>query len=711
MLSENLEKNYKTWMELLEKYSSDIDSVNKSTENEFLSIGSKLMELSSMADKMSGECSSAVNLIAGQEMINSIEGLGNLSDSMERYLKDSDIDLQKSSKNLEHIKHMLDSICKPMEGFKKIVKVLKMMAISTRIESARLGRSDAGFNTLADDIKKLAARIATKSSDITEQSKVMSDIIGETMSGVVMLETEQHKQIINILNNVRTSLSSLQDMNINSSSAANNILLQSQNICTNIGEVVMSIQFHDITRQQIEHVVSALNDARKWIKEEIQNRGRSGEEFTGRIRYICELQRAQLAYSLKEFVEAVNRIKENLQDIDKHITAMSEEIKSTVGDIDRTGSSFLGDIEKGLNSVISSLLKSEDTHRNVSNSMSSGAAKVKQMCSFAGDIEQTGKEIELIALNARIKATHIGESGAAMGAIAEAIQQLSLDSRSQTVSVLDFLNNISEASEHLSKNTFEVNKEYNDIDNMVRELKALVNSLRKMNENIIVLMTHLNTSSKDLSFHIEKTVKEINVHSRVSSVINNILKELDGLVTQAKKLESPSTSGRKDFLKDLEVRYTMDSERKIHLSKVSHSKPEMSKVSYKNIPSKLSVKSRPLQKNTPVRTDRSLPDKKIELAHQADNVELFGESDSSIGDNVELFGESDSSIGDNVELFGESDSSMGDNVELFGESDSSMGDNVELFGESDSSMGDNVELFEENKNNKEDDLGDNVELF
>ncbi|MEQ8188485.1 MAG: methyl-accepting chemotaxis protein [Candidatus Eremiobacterota bacterium] len=688
MLAENLEKNYKTWMELLGKYASAIESVNKSTENEFLSIGSKLMELSSMADKMSGECSSAVNLIAGQEMINSIEGLGNLSDSMERYLKDSDINLQNSSKNLGHIKQMLDNICKPMEGFKKIVKVLKMMAISTRIESARLGRSDAGFNTLADDIKKLAARIAIKSSDITEQSKVMSDIIGDTMSGVVLLETEQHKQIITILNNVRTSLSSLQDMNINSSSAANNILLQSQNICTNIGEVVMSIQFHDITRQQIEHVVSALNDACKWLKEEIQN-GNGGEDFIGRIRYICELQRAQLAYSLKEFVEAVNRIQENLQAIDKHITAMSEEIKNTVGDIDRTGSSFLGDIEKGLASVISSLLKSEDTHRNVSNSMGSGAAKVKQMCSFAGDIEQTGKEIELIALNARIKATHIGESGAAMGAIAEAIQQLSLDSRSQTGSVLDFLNNISDASEKLSKDTSEGNKGHSDTDNMVRKLKSLVNSLRKMNENIIILMTHLNTASKDLSFHIEKTVKEIKVHTRVSSVINNILKDLDEIVVQARKLEPASTAGKKDFLKDLEIRYTMDSERKIHLSKVSQVKPEISKATHKTISSKIPAKSRPLQKNTGVKKD--IPDKK--LTHQGDNVELFA----------------DSATGNNVELFGESDSSMGDNVELFGDSDSSMGDNVELFG--DSATGDNVELFEENKKDKEEDLGDNVELF
>ncbi|MEQ8173035.1 MAG: methyl-accepting chemotaxis protein, partial [Candidatus Eremiobacterota bacterium] len=622
MITENLEKNYKTWMDLLGQCASTIDSVNRSTENEFLSIGSQLMELSSMADKMSGECSSAVNLIAGQEMINSIEGLGNLSDSMERYLKDSDIDLQKSSNNLGHIKHMLDSICKPMEGFKKIVKVLKMMAISTRIESARLGRSDAGFNTLADDIKKLAARIANKSSDIMEQSKIMSDMIGNTMSGVVLLETEQHKQIITILNNVRASLSSLQDMNINSSSAANNILLQSQNICTNIGEVVMSIQFHDITRQQIEHVVSAFNDACKWLKDEIQNRGKGGEEFTGKVRYICELQRAQLAYSLREFVEAVKRIKDNLQAIDKHITSMSEEIKNTVGDIDRTGSSFLGDIEKGLTSVISSLLKSEDTHRNVSNSMSSGAAKVKQMCSFAGDIEQTGKEIELIALNARIKATHIGASGAAMGAIAEAIQQLSLDSRSQTLSVLDFLNNISEASENLSKSASDGIKGHNETDNMVRNLKTLVNSLRKMNESIIVLMTHLNGSSKNLSFHIEKTVKEINVHTRVSSVINNTLKELDEIVAQAKKLESPSTSGRKDFLKDLEVRYTMDSERKIHLSKVSHVKPEISKASHKAIG--LPVKSRPLQKNTvktgPVKTDRPVPDKKRELPRQADKA-------------------------------------------------------------------------------------------
>ena len=698
----NLEKSQEKWLKILQKAVKELHFLTTSTEGEFLSIGGSFQDFWMRADEMSQISSSAAELMSGREIRAAVDGLESLVEQIKNYMDRCGTDLDTNTKRLTKIKSTIETILRPLESFKRIVKTMKMMSIATRIESSRLGRNEAGFNTLADEIKKLATRIAHKSGDIMEQGKNLSEIMGKSCDKVAALQGTSGVGLHKNLLYASDSVLSMREMNNAASVSTKSISEQNKKIYMNVEEVITSIQFHDITRQQIEHVESALNDTCKWLKSSSEKTSvifKTGE--------VCKLQRAQLSHSMKEILNAVNSIKENLRGISGNVSDMIKETAKMIGDVNRTGSSTLIEIERHISSVTSSLVKSSEEYGKLSSVLSESAKNAKKMTSFVNDITETGAEIELIALNARIKANHTGDKGAAMGAIAEAIQQLSIESKERTIKILDVIGEISLYAEEMFDD-FKDNNQSAQVETMVGELKSLISSMNRVNDRVISYMKQLEEAGKTLAGDIDSAVFSINVHNEMAEVIEKVLKDIDIIINETKSTVSISASDKEKYLKELAVRYTMDSERLIHQSAFGSKKQsgngKRKKAGLKNLEVKKMVTSS-IEHNVELFGDDSSMGDNIELfgndSSMGDNIEMFGD-DSSTGDNVELFG-NDSSMDDNVELFGD-DSSMDDNVELFGD-DSSMGDNVELFGD-DSSMGDNVELFGDDSS-----MGDNVELF
>jgi hypothetical protein len=238
---------------------------------------------------------------------------------------------------------------------------------------------------------------------------------------------------------------------------------------------------------------------------------------------------------------------------------------------DETASSFLAKIESGISSVTSSLGENAEAIREFSVAMSSVVSTVGDMSAFITGIEEIGSEIGLIALNARIKAAHTGEGGAALGVIAETIQKLSLDDRFQTAAIADTLRGLTSAAERLCLGAdVETDGREAEVEGMVKDLKALLHSLRLINDSMVDLLSRMNETVHTLSIDIDRTIGGITVHhlvdkelSRITSELNKILGHSLDLLPRAGNPDKP------DSFEALTERYTMHSERAVHQSKIS----------------------------------------------------------------------------------------------------------------------------------------------
>ncbi|MGD0229254.1 MAG: hypothetical protein ABSC19_02700 [Syntrophorhabdales bacterium] len=152
--------------DLLRTYALDLRALNGYTEKDFLALGSSLYGISSRAEAVSRSTAAIVELVASDEIARDMEGVRELFDSMEGRFVRSRLDLDRRFTPLKRMSDMVKKAYGPLSVFHVVVKRLRMLGVSTRIESARLGRGDTGFEALAANVEQLSAMIASRSENV-----------------------------------------------------------------------------------------------------------------------------------------------------------------------------------------------------------------------------------------------------------------------------------------------------------------------------------------------------------------------------------------------------------------------------------------------------------------------------------------------------------------------------------------------------------------
>ena len=567
------------WRNALAALGSDLESLGKSTEGEFLSIGEKLQDFYQRAGDISKISSTVTRLMSGEELGTSIEGFRNVIDRMKRLEGES----RRNTKTLRDVLENIARLNLHVDGFGKTIRHLRVLSVSTRIESARLGDHNADFETLADEVGKLSLEIENRCFQLLGSSDSLSQLIGQTLAKVLDLETAQQTQAGIVFDKTMSTLESLMERHALSATGAGRISARYEAVSQRIGGIVSSMQFHDITRQRIEHVQQALagldpheqsagNGKRHkdggFLFGFGRMRPRGTEEHLRLVGDVSDLQIAQLHFAKEELVSAVNNILDNLSAIADLVAEMAQETFKMAGAADETGQSFLNGVEAGFSSVTSALKAYGEADRELSLATDSVGSMLGQMSAHTGNIEAIGEKIKLIALNAIVKVCHIGEEGATLGVLAEAVHQLSVETRKRTEKASEALRSITSASESLCAAVNADGKDKGcELASVGEALSAQLQTLQNVNQGIVSLLTQMNQDGCSLSDDIRKTVDGVHVHRRVDQVIRNVASGLGEIVAYSRsKGSAEDQADRAERMAALEATYTMEAEREVHHS-------------------------------------------------------------------------------------------------------------------------------------------------
>lgn len=485
---------------------------------------------------------------------------------MEEYLKNARNQSTVSCAILERILGLLDQVSVPLEGFHKMTKTLRMLGISTKIESSRMGETGLGFLTLAQDVEKLSQLVSEKSSNILSHRQMLFQMITDNLRFVRNSERLQDEQLGSVLISTSGNIEELVSVNSRCSSFGSLIAAVSGEVSVNISEVVSSMQMHDMTRQQFEHVIEALERLSGKFPPST-GPAPDRENFRRLIVEagdVCELQSAQVRFAASELSGAVKSIVDNLRDVADKQMQMASESHATTGSADSAGGSFMDAISRGMDIVTGVLAACTQSDRETSVTLAKVAVTMQKVSGFVTDIEDIGTEIDLIALNSQIKAAQTGTDGAALGVLAEAIKRLSDEAIRQTEQLSHALTQINESTEQLfHEATLETEQLGAQISVMELETSGILRSLGDMNNKLINTLATLGQSVGHLSDDIERATRAIDVHERVEQMASEVMTNLDRIVAAAREFE-PASSEFKDNLRHMEERYTMQSERHIH---------------------------------------------------------------------------------------------------------------------------------------------------
>jgi methyl-accepting chemotaxis protein len=250
--------------------SNQLSGVVQHTESAALDIGNRFMNIVERARAQAGKASDAFGRFADTHAGETLLDLSKkaLSDVIESLRGISSVSSQTLS-DMEIIIEAVGSIKRILSDIEYLADQTNLLALNAAIEAARAGEHGRGFAVVADEVRKLSDRSNTSADEIKKLiQKVEEDIrnvyektekntaesTGKSSEAKVVVE-DTLKKIDRLMNDAKSQLDEL--------------TAETETLALDISSIVTSMQFQDITRQRIEHVMEPLRSMKTELDETV----------------------------------------------------------------------------------------------------------------------------------------------------------------------------------------------------------------------------------------------------------------------------------------------------------------------------------------------------------------------------------------------------------------------------------------------------------
>ena len=432
-----------------------------------------------------------------------------------------------------------------------VAMVLKSSGCSFAVESARSSQCQQSFGAFVEELRSLAEKISSIGESIGSQSKDTQQSL-ENLTRVIQGNLEQLRKLTAQSEAaVRRTTGQMQQLLDSSCNALQNAEQRTRQIARHADDAVYHIQFGDIVRQRLEHIVSSLEEASVASCSGVA----TGPETASRI---LDIQIGQLEAMQGEVEETRRQLLEAFDGLGQESGLLAEGIRHL--ESRETGEASDANL---FDELKSELVRLEDLqhqgHRLCAQANETSQHAIESASRLSQHLDQVqdiNREIHLQALNAIIKTALLGDEGRTLEVLSTHVHTVFQESSGivqETIRILELVR----ASAHSTGAGSGAGAANHDLQGGLEQIVRVHGEFRGISTNALALVERQNTRLEEVRSRLEF----LSGLSAKLDEFNDGLRALRATLPEAGPVVA--TDGEAE-LAPLSRRYTMESERAVH---------------------------------------------------------------------------------------------------------------------------------------------------
>ena len=570
----------------LSDYQAALAAAGRGSEDDFLRLGRELEGIHADVNDLVAETLATIRRTAGNDAGAEESVLVKIDGLARRSLEDLNRRRGQVSGRLARIDAVgkrlkgLDRLCSAME---RLAMNLRVVGFNIRVESARSTDSQDMFgvvseriNRLSDNVGRNAGRIREDVRDAAGRQSAAGEGISRGLNRLDGLASGAEAAVSGSVQDIERLMSG-------ALSAIEGAETHLNAISRQIGEVVAGIQIHDSMTQRISHINKALGDAAALCSPdgggELIRHGEVDERRFTAAHSIIELQIAQLRRIISDIATghdatqtAFDRIREEIQGLAGSLLDLKA---GAAGDA--SGEETAGDPFESLRADLLGLrdlmAEASELVDRIQETADAAVATTERLEGHMTEVDGIGFEIRMIALNAIVKAAHLGETGSALEVVAQEVNTLSDETNRFVDRVKGVLDGVVKQVRKLDVNGTGKEKDIaaggaTDLASGIAEAAAAYDRFREASARIV-------GRAGELESEIARTLSDLGFLPSLCHELSELLERMEGIAAMLRPRIREDLRSSVDEVNRLTERYTMRLERGVHRQLLEERDPSL----------------------------------------------------------------------------------------------------------------------------------------